>query len=381
MKLYEHEAKTIIATYGVQTPRGETAKTGLQAQEITANLGKPVAIKAQVLVAGRGKEGGVKFADNPGEAKAVADRLFGTKVKGETVIELLVEEKVAIQRELYFGLTLDRLCRCFVAIASDVGGVDIEQVAEQHPQKIFKTPINSQLGFRRFHATQIAKKMGYAGDQMLVLATLLEKLYRASVDYDAELVEVNPLVETIEGRFVAVDARIILDDNGLFRHENFRRKRLEEQKELSAKEFESLRSGLEYVKLDGDIGVIGNGAGLVMSTLDMVNLYGGKPANFLDIGGGAPYERIGAALELVLSDSQVKVLFVNILGGITLCDEVARGIINTGEKLKIPKPLVVRLVGANEEEGKRILSEAHVPVFDSMEEAAKKAVEFAKKEL
>lgn len=381
MKLYEHEAKTILKKYGIPIPSGEIATTARKAEEIAAMLGKPVALKAQLLVAGRGKAGGIQFAKNPTQAKASADKLLGSRIKETQVSTLLVEEEIPIKRELYFGLTVDRLCRCLVMVASGVGGVDIEEAAEHQPKRVFKMPISPQLGFRAFHARQVAGQMGYRGNQLLELSALLEKLYKVTVDYDAELAEVNPLVETTNGGFVAADARIILDDNALFRHEEFNQKRLSNQRDLTAQEFEGLKNGFVYVKLNGNIGVVGNGAGLVMATMDMVSLFGGKPANFLDMGGGAPYERIVAALRFVFSDPQVKVLFVNILGGITLCDEVARGILSAREQLKTPKPLVVRLVGTKEEEGKHILSEAHVPVYDSMQKAAENAVELAGKEL
>ncbi len=377
MKLYEHEAKTIFASYGVPIPYGELVASSKRAQGIAIKLHKAVVVKAQVLVSGRSKAGGIKFADTPQKAKEAADKLLGARIKEEKVTELLIEERLAINRELYFGLTVDRGRRCFVAVASDAGGIDIEQVAEIQPQRIFKTYIEPQLGFQIFHARETASKMGYHSTQMLELAGLLEKLYRISVDYDAELVEANPLAETADGKFAAADARIIIDDNALFRHVDFQQKRLLEPRDLNAKEFEGLKKGLEYVKLDGNVGVVGNGAGLVMSTLDLINFYGGKPANFLDMGGGAPFERIEAALRLVLLDSQVKVLFVNILGGITLCDEVAKSVLRAREELQTSTPLVIRLVGTNENEGKRILAEANVPAFESMEEAAQKAVELA----
>jgi succinyl-CoA synthetase beta subunit len=380
LKLYEHEAKTILSTYQVPTPKGEVSTSSQQTRESAAKLGAQVAVKAQVLVAGRGKAGGILFADTPEQAEEAANKLLGSQIKGVTVTKLLVEEKMPIKKELYFGVTVDRLNRCYVALASDMGGVEIEEVAEQQPQRILKVVIDPQVGFRSFHARQIAKQLGYAGDQMLQLAGILEKLYQAGMHYDAELIELNPLAETQDGKFFAVDARIVIDDNALFRHQDYKQKQLQEPRERSPQEFEALKNGLDYVKLDGDIGVVGNGAGLVMATLDTINLYGGKPANFLDMGGGAPPQRIEAALKIILSDPQVKVLFVNILGGITLCDEVARGIIQAREQLKTTKPLMVRLVGTNEEEGKRILTEAAIPVFDSMEEAAQKAAEFAKKE-
>ncbi len=381
MKLYEYEAKNIFSTYAVPTPKGEIAVNTWQTREASVKLATPVAVKAQVLVSGRGKEGGILFAETPKEAEEAARKLLGAQIKGVKVSTLLVEKKIPIKRELYFGITIDRLNRCYVAVASDAGGMDIEEVATQQPQEIHKQLINPQIGFRGFHARQIARQMGYGGDQMQELSEILEKIYRICLDYDAELIEMNPIVETQDGKFIAADARLIIDDNSLFRHEKFKQKQLEDPRERSPQEFEALKNGLDYVELEGDIGVVGNGAGLVMATLDMISLGGGKAANFLDMGGGAPLQRIEAAFKIILSNPRVKVLFVNILGGITLCDEVARGIIQARRQLKTFKPIVVRLVGTNEEEGKRILSEAEMPVFDSMEEAAWKAVEFAKREL
>ena len=375
MKFYEYEAKSILAGYGVPTPNGELVKTSLQSSEAAKRLGNSVVVKAQVLVAGRGKAGGIIFANSPEEAEEQAHKLLGVQIKGITVTKVLIEQKIPIKRELYFGITVDRLNRSFVAVACETGGVDIEELGEKEPQKILRMKISPQLGFLSFHAVQIAQYLGYKGKQMIRLANIFEKLYQISVEQDAELVESNPLVETVYGDFVCADARLIIDDNSLFRHPEFKKKQLEELRDLTPQEFEALKSGLDYVKLEGNIGVAGNGAGLVMATLDMVNSYGGKPANFLDMGGGAPPERIEAALAVILSDSAVKVLFINILGGITLCDEVARGIILAKESLKTSKPLVVRLVGTNEGEGKRILAEASIPIFDSMEEAAQKAVE------
>jgi len=377
LKLYEHEAKTIIATYGVPTPKSEVVTTEAQAREVAVRLALPVVVKAQVLVAGRGKAGGILFAKTPEEAEDAAKKLLGSQIKGLTVEKVLVEEKLPVKRELYFGITVDRLNRCYIAVVSDLGGVDIEEVAQSQPQKIYKQLINPELGFRSFHARRIAKGLGYAGDQMSALADILEKAYKANVDVDAELLEMNPLVETQKGEFVAADARIILDDNALFRHEEYRLKQLQEERDFSPEEFEALKNGLDYVMLEGDIGVVGNGAGLVMATLDMINLYGGKPANFLDLGGGASLQRIEAAFKILLLNPHVKVLFVNILGGITLCDEVARGIIQAQTQFGSSKPLVIRLVGTNEAKGRRILAQADLPVFDSMEEAAKKAVQLA----
>ena len=380
MKLYECEAKQILLAHGVQIPKGDVVATSKQAGEVAAKLAKPVVLKAQLLITGRRKAGGIIFADDPVQAEKAAAKLLGSPIKGLTVEKVLVEEKVPVRRELFFSITVDRSHRCYAALASPMGGIDVEEVAEKQPELICKLIIDPQVGFRSFHARQIAKEICYSGNQMLGLADIMEKLCTVNMEYDAELVETNPLVENLDGKFIAADARVILDDNALFRHEEFRRTQLLEQRNLISQELEAQRNGLDYVKLDGDIGVVGNGAGLVMATLDMINLYGGRPANFLDVGGGAPQRRIEAALKITLSDPQVKTLFVNVLGGITLCDEVARGIIQTQQQLHVTKPLVVRLVGTNEHEGRLLLEDAGFQVFDSMEKAAEKAVKLTMKE-
>jgi len=291
----------------------------------------------------------------------------------------LVEEKVPIKRELYFGVAIDRSNRCYVAIASSEGGIEIEEVAATTPEKIVKVLIDPLQGFHLPHARRIAKRLGYSGKQMQNLATIFLKLYNVAMDYDAELTEINPIIETPGGKFVAADARLIIDDNALYRHPEFRERMIEEgEAELTPLELEARKRGLAYVKLEGNVGVIGNGAGLVMATLDAIQLYGGSPANFLDVGGGASADVMAAALDLVFSDSGVDVVFINILGGITRCDEVARGILEAKRRVGFLKPMVVRLVGTNEEEGRRILTEAGVHVLDSMEEAAKRAVEISK---
>jgi len=289
-----------------------------------------------------------------------------------------VEEKVEVKKELYFGVTTDRFQQCYVAVASAVGGMEIEDVAAKSPEKVIKVPVSPQLGLRPFLAREIAKKLGYSGSQLSELGKILEKLYAVGMDFDAELIEMNPLVETVDGKFVAADARIIVDDNALFRHQEYKKRLLEGESELSPQELEAMKNDLAYVKLDGNVGVIGNGAGLVMATLDTIQFYGGKPANFLDVGGGAPSEKTALALKIVLSDPKVKVLFINILGGITRCDEVARGVLEAKRIVGVTKPMVIRLVGTNEEEGRKILTDAGVSVLDSMEEAAQKAVEVSK---
>jgi len=379
MKLFEYEAKNILSNYGIPTPKGELTTNSNQARKIAEKLKPPLAIKAQVLVAGRGKAGGILFAGSIEEVEKSVEKLLNMKIKGIPVKSVWIEEKIEIERELYFGITTDRFNQSYVAVASSIGGMDIEEIAEKYPEKIIKLLINPKTGFRSFHARQMARKIGYYGSQLNKIGKIFEKLYKISMDYDAELIEMNPLVETTDGRFVAADARIIMDDNALFRHPEYKKRLFESKGELSQQEIEALKNDLAYVKLEGNIGVIGNGAGLVMATLDTIQLYGGKPANFLDVGGGAPAEKIATALKIVLSDKNVETLFINILGGITRCDEVAKGILEAKKRIGITKPMVIRLVGTNEEEGKRILTEAGIHVLNSMEEAAEKTVEISKK--
>ncbi len=377
LKLFEYEAKQIFAKSGLPTPRGFLAKTAKEAREFASLINAPVAVKSQILVAGRAKAGGILFADSPKEAEKAAAQLLGKDIKGVRVLSVWVEEKITIKKELYFGITIDRSDRSYVAIATGEGGVDVEQLAKTSPEKIVKVVIDPVYGFRSYHARYIAKKMGYAGDQMTELTSIFLKHSRAAMDYDAELAEMNPLVETADGKFVAADARLIIDDNALYRHPEFKSRPMEEA-ELTTQELQAQKSGLAYVKLDGDIGIIGNGAGLVMATLDAIQLYGGKPANFLDVGGGASADMMAAALDIVLSDPGVKAVFINILGGITRCDEVANGILEAQKRVGLTKPMVIRLVGTNEAEGRRILTDGGIHVLDSMEEAAQKTVEIVK---
>lgn len=379
MKLFEYEAKNILKKYGLPTPDGALATMSEQAREIAARLKAPYAVKAQVRVAGRGKAGGILFADTPDDAATAANKLLHMQIKGTPVRTVWIEEKVSIQKEFYFGITIDRSRRGYVVIASSAGGMDIEEATAKTPEKVAKLFINPLVGFQPFHARQIAVRLGANGPRIQELASIFLRFYQAAMDYDAELMEMNPLVETAEGKFVAADARLIVDDNALFRHQELMKRLTEEERaELSKEEVEAVKAGLAYVKLDGDVGVIGNGAGLVMATLDAVQLEGGKPANFLDVGGGASVETIAKALNIVLADQQVKVVFVNILGGITRCDDVANGILRARAQGGSAKPIVIRLVGTNEEEGRRILTDAGIHVLDSMEKAAGKAVAIVK---
>jgi succinyl-CoA synthetase beta subunit len=378
LKLHEHEAKKAFAKQGIPVPKGEVATTPVQAREIAAKLNTAVAVKAQILIAGRGKAGGILFANTPEEAELCAEKLLGAKIKGIKVSSVLVEEKVSALRELYFGITVDRAKRCYVAVASSIGGMEIEEIAARTSEKIVRVFVDPLSGFQPYHARQIARKMGYSGKQMLSLSSIFSNLYKLAMNYDAELAEMNPLMEKPNQEFVAADTRLIIDDNALYRHPELKTRLAGEESQLMPQEIEAAKSGLAYVKLDGNIGVIGNGAGLVMATLDTIQLYGGKPANFLDVGGGASAERMTAALNIVLSDTQVDTVFINILGGITRCDEIAKGILKARKRIGFTKPIVIRLVGTNEEEGRRILAEAGIHVLSSMEEAAEKVVEISK---
>ncbi len=374
MKLFEYEAKQIFAKHGLPTPRGFLAKTAKEAHDFASLINAPVAVKSQILVAGRAKAGGILFASTAAEAEKAAQQLLEKEIKGVRVHSVWVEEKIGIRKELYFSIAVDRANRCYVAVASAEGGIDIEELAKISPEKVVKVLIDPAYGFRPHHARRIAKKLGYAENRMTELASIFMRHYKVATDFDAELAEMNPLVETVDGKFVAADTRLIIDDNALFRHREFKSRPMEEA-ELSPQELKAHESGLAYVKLEGDVGIIGNGAGLVMATLDAIQLYGGRPSNFLDVGGGASADMMAVALDIVLSDPNVRVVFINILGGITRCDEVANGILEAQKRVGLTKPMVIRLVGTNEEEGRRILTDAGIHVLDSMEEAARKTVE------
>ena len=377
MKLFEFEAKNEFSKHNIPVPNGTLAATPEQARQAAAKLKMPCIIKAQVLAGGRAKAGGVLTANSIQQVESAASTLLGEKIRNLPVKQLLIEEKLQTRRELYVAITIDRLNRSYVALSSGTGGVDIEETADQTPNLIQKTQIDPNLGLCSFHANMIAKQLGYSGNQLLALSDIIQKLYQTCLDNDAELAEINPLAETAEGEFVALDARLIIDDNALFRHPEYAKR---ETQQLTAQEASALQSNLAYVKLSGDIGIAGNGAGLVMATLDLLNYFGGKPANFLDLGGGATIEQITAATKIVLSDPDTKVVLINILGGITHCDDVAKGILQAVNETGSKKPLIVRLLGTNQQEGQKILTDAGMQVYDSMEEAAKQAVALTKKE-
>lgn len=362
MKIYEYQAKEIFKQEGIAIPRSKMVKNATDARQAAEEIGAPVAVKSQVLVGGRGKAGGIKFANNPEEAYEAAQKLLKMDIKGEMVYKLLIEEKLAIESEYYISVALDRSARQALIMASTAGGVDIEEVALRNPEQIFKVHVDPRQEFLPFLARDIARKMGVEGPLIPALGAVIFKIYRIFQKYDANLVEINPLVATSDG-LVAADAKLDVDDDSLYRQ-----KKLIHLQEGPMDEF-------AYVELDGDIAVIGNGAGLTLSGMDMLQIYGGKPATFLDIGGGASQQNIARALNLVLSNPQVKVVFLNVLGGITRADDVAMGIIDVMSRVERMVPLVIRLTGTNEEEGQRILKKAGVSFETSMEAAAQKAVE------
>ncbi|HEY9521740.1 MAG TPA: ADP-forming succinate--CoA ligase subunit beta [Thermopolyspora sp.] len=390
MDLFEHQAKELFAEYGVPVPTGKVARTPQEARAIAEELfsagSKKVVVKAQVKTGGRGKAGGVKLADNADEAEALAGQILGMDIKGHTVHKVLVEEGSAIAQEYYFSFLLDRANRTFLAICSAAGGMDIEEVAHTAPEKVARVPVSPLTGVDRAKARQIAEAGGLPARAVEGAAEIIEKLWAVFVDEDASLVEVNPMILSVDGQVKALDGKITLDDNAAFRQpEHGAYVASADPLETRAKE-----KNLNYVKLDGSVGIIGNGAGLVMSTLDVVAYagegHGGqKPANFLDIGGGASAEVMANGLEIVLSDPSVKSVFVNVFGGITACDAVANGIVSAVNLLSsrgeaVTRPLVVRLDGNNAVLGRQILADAGlsgVELVDTMDDAAQRAAELA----
>ena len=372
MKLQEYQSKRVFAQYGLPVPEGGVATTPQEAREITERLGKRVVVKAQVLVGGRGKAGGIKLADTPEEAAGVAAQILDMDIKGLSVRTVLVEEAADIVSEIYLGMVIDRAAKRPVMMASSEGGVEIEEVARQTPEKIIKVPIDPFLGLRDYQVREVAYGIGLGSDMMRGFLKVARGLYTAFTKSDASLAEINPLVVTGDGALLAVDAKMLLDDNALFRHPELAEMRdLEEE---TPAEREARGHGISYVQLDGTIGCMVNGAGLAMATMDLTKYYGGAPANFLDIGGGAKADKVVAALRLILSDENVEAVLFNIFGGITRCDEVARGIVTALEEVETDVPMVARLVGTNEEEGRAILAEAQMITAATLEEAAQKAV-------
>ncbi|TXT56495.1 MAG: succinyl-CoA synthetase, beta subunit [Candidatus Thorarchaeota archaeon] len=380
MKLFEHEAKDIFRAFGMPLPPGGVAKTPQEAKKRAAEVGKPVVVKAQVLSGKRGKAGGVKFADTPEQAEELAKEILAMKINDLPVETVLIEEKLAIQQEIYAGITIDRNTRQYVVIGSSAGGMSIEELAEESPEKIIKMHVNPDTGFQPYEARQMAIDMGFTGKAINKLAGFFLKLWRIVEEYDVELTEINPLILTKEGSFLAADARLNIDNNALYRHQELIDKLEREPIEQNEREQLATDHGMAYVELDGDIACICNGAGLTMATLDAVSLYGGKASTFLDLGGGSDAERVEMGIKIAQMYDKVEAILVNIMGGITRCDDVARGILAAKEKYGIEVPMVIRMVGTNEEEGQKILNEAGIPFLETMEEAAKKVVDLVKEE-
>jgi succinyl-CoA synthetase beta subunit len=379
MDLLEYQGKQLFARHEIPVPSGRHATTVDEAVAAADDIGYPCVIKAQVKIGGRGKAGGIKIADDGHEAREHAQAILGMDIRRFTVHELWVEEASQIEAELYASILLDRSAKKPLVMLSTKGGMDIEAVAEQDPSAIATLHVDPLLGFQDFHGRRLAFEAGVDADLVRPIGAFLKQLYDVFVAEEATLVEVNPLIVTPDRGVRALDAKVTLDDNALFRHAanaELRDPSAEDPQERMAKE-----RGLTYVKLDGDIGILGNGAGLVMSTLDVVAQYGGRPANFLDAGGGSKAEAITSAVEVILSNENVKAVLFNIFGGITRCDEVANGLIEAFRQIDPQVPFVVRLDGTNDEEGRRILAEADLPRVHpaaTMDEAAQKVVELAK---
>ena len=379
MDLLEYQGKQLFARHGIPVPDGRPARTVDEAVAAAKEVGFPCAVKAQVKIGGRGKAGGIKIANNEDEAREYAGAILGMDIKGFTVHELWIEGASQIEAEYYASIVFDRGAKAPLVMLSTQGGMDIEEVAEKDPDAIATLHVDPLLGFQDFHGRRLAFEAGVDADLVRPVGAFLHRLYATFVAEEAMLVEVNPLIVTPARDVAALDAKVTLDDNALFRHPQnaeLRDPSAEDPQEQMAKE-----RGLTYVKLDGDIGILGNGAGLVMSTLDVVAQYGGKPANFLDAGGGSKAEAITSAVEVILSNDSVRAVLFNIFGGITRCDEVALGLVEAFHTIEPQVPFVVRLDGTNDQEGRRILAEAALPnvhTAATMDEAAQKVVALAK---
>lgn len=385
MKIHEYQAKQILARFGVTVPKGEVAYTPEEAREIATRLGGTVVVKAQIHAGGRGKAGGVKVVRSAAEAETVADNILGKKLvtaqtgpEGRIVRRLLIEEGLDIAREFYLGLVIDRAAAAPVFMASSEGGVEIEVVAAEHPEKILKETINPAVGLQPFQARKIAFGLGLDPSLLKESTRFFAALYHAFQASDASLAEINPFVLTRDGRLLALDAKMNFDDNALFRHKDVRELRdLDEEDPLEVK---ASNYNLNYIRLDGNVGCMVNGAGLAMATMDIIQYAGGQPANFLDVGGGANEEQVRRGFEIILGDPNVKAVLINIFGGIMRCDIVAKGVVAAAKSLAIKVPVVVRLEGTNVDLGQKILQESGLrfTVANGMKDAAEKVVAQAK---
>jgi succinyl-CoA synthetase beta subunit len=387
VKIHEYQAKTVLSKYGIPIPRGEVAFTAQEAADIAKRLGTSVTVvKAQIHAGGRGKAGGVKIAKSSEEAEKFAREILGktlvtiqTGPDGQRVSRLLVEEGLAIDRELYLGLVVDRATQRIVLMVSQEGGVEIEKVAHEHPEKIHKVFINSAVGLQHFEAQRLGFALGLTGDSLKKGVKLMLALYQAFIATDASIIELNPLIVTSSGDLLALDAKMNFDDNALYRHADI--KDLRDRSEEDALEVEASKFSLNYIRLDGNIGCMVNGAGLAMATMDIIKLAGGEPANFLDVGGGANADQIKNAFRILMMDKNVKAVLINIFGGILRCDVLAAGVIAAVKELGVPVPVVIRMKGTNEAEGKKLLADSglNFTTADTMGEAADKVVALAER--
>ncbi|HEX6980763.1 MAG TPA: ADP-forming succinate--CoA ligase subunit beta [Alphaproteobacteria bacterium] len=386
MNIHEYQAKSLLAKYGVAVPRGGVAFSPDEAKTVARQLGGPVwVVKAQIHAGGRGKAGGVKVVKSLDDVEENAKKMLGmtlvthqTGPEGKVVKRLYIEEGCDIKRELYLSLLVDRATSRITVMASTEGGMEIEEVAAKHPEKILKVAIDPVTGMQPYHARRIAFGLGLEGKQVASAVKFMLAMYEAFVGLDASIVEINPLVVTGAGEMIALDAKMNFDDNALYRHKDVEDMR--DPDEEDASELEAAKWSLNYVKLDGEIGCMVNGAGLAMATMDIIKLYGSEPANFLDVGGGATKERVTAAFKIILKDPNVKGILVNIFGGIMRCDIIAEGVVAAAREVKLSVPLVVRLEGTNVDLGKKIMAESGLPIIsaDNLADAAEKVVKAVK---
>ncbi|MEO5719779.1 MAG: ADP-forming succinate--CoA ligase subunit beta [Chthoniobacterales bacterium] len=393
MNIHEYQAKELLQKFGAATTRGKVADTPEQAEQIARELGtNDLVVKAQVHAGGRGKgtfangfKGGVHLVKSPAEVREVAGKMLGqtlvthqTGAAGRVVNKVLIAESADIEREIYFAVLLDRATAAPLIVASTEGGVEIETVAEKSPEKIIREPVDPLAGLQPFQTRKLAKQLGFKSDQIKPAAKLFSALYRTFIESDCSMVEVNPLVVTTKGEVLALDAKFNFDDNALYRHPEIAAMR--DTAEEDPREVEASKYGLNYIGLDGNIACLVNGAGLAMATMDIIKFYGGSPANFLDVGGGATEEQVTQAFKLLVSDPNVKAILVNIFGGIMKCDVIAQGIVNAVKAVNLPVPLIVRLEGTNVDAGKKIIADSGLPVTtaDDLGDAAQKAVAAAK---
>ncbi|MFV0593179.1 MAG: ADP-forming succinate--CoA ligase subunit beta [Draconibacterium sp.] len=377
MKIHEYQARDLFRKYGIPVPEGELCHSVNDVKKKVSDKDKLRVVKAQVLVGGRGKAGGVKLATTKAEAIEKAKLILGMDIKGITVEKVLVADAVDIEKEFYVGLINDRNAKAVTLMASSEGGVEIEEVAKTNPEKIIKMPIDPTMGLMDWQARKVALQLFNDPKQVRQAAEILVKLYKLYVDTDSSLAEINPLVLTPDKQVLAIDGKMNFDDNALFRQKEIIAMR--EADENEKKELEANAKGLSYIKLDGNIGCMVNGAGLAMATMDMIKLYGGEPANFLDIGGSSNPQKVVDAMNILLGDKNVKSVMINIFGGITRCDDVARGLVAALDQIKTDIPIVIRLSGTNAKEGLEIIEKTGLPVVKTMSEAAEKAIELSQK--